>query len=177
VLGYSKQRSFTGGERRLIVNEAMRDGITKASDKHQLYRGTIHRWARRLGLEIPWRRFNIQEKRAILQEGISQRNWCDLSSLQNRPRALTVLALEIGTVESWLQQAHISLLHSTGPLDVHRSTGSASNRQETSIRCQTRLEAFRLAGILRGTRPLIVLIFPSYAVAPRLAFSRERYTI
>ena len=54
----------------MIVNEAIRDGITKASDKHQLYRGTIHRWARRLGLEIPWRRFNIQEKRAILQEAI-----------------------------------------------------------------------------------------------------------
>jgi hypothetical protein len=35
-----------------------------------IYRaGTIYRRARRLGLEIPWRsRFNIQEKRAILQE-------------------------------------------------------------------------------------------------------------
>ena len=53
----------------MIVNEAIRDGIIRASDKHQLYRGTIHRWARRLGLEIPPRsRFNTKEKRAILQE-------------------------------------------------------------------------------------------------------------
>ena len=71
MLGYSKHLSFTEGERRLIVNEAMRDGITEASDKHQLYGGTIHRWARRLGLEIPGRRrFSNQEKRAILQEAI-----------------------------------------------------------------------------------------------------------
>jgi hypothetical protein len=28
----------------------------------------------------------------------SQWNWCDLSSLQNRPRDLTVLAPEIGTI-------------------------------------------------------------------------------
>src|SRR5262249_2964473 len=71
VLGYSKHLSFTEGERRVIVNEAIRDGITKAGDRHHLSERAIYRWARRLGLEIPPRsRFNTQEKRAILQEAI-----------------------------------------------------------------------------------------------------------
>src|SRR5262249_31479179 len=38
----------------------------------------------------------------------SQWDWCDLSSLQNRSRDLTVLAPQIGTADSWLQQAHTS---------------------------------------------------------------------
>jgi transposase-like protein len=69
VLGYSKRRLSTEKEGIQIVNDAIAHGITKASEKYHLSGSAIHRWARRLGLQIPRRsRFNIREKRAILQE-------------------------------------------------------------------------------------------------------------
>jgi transposase-like protein len=73
-LGYcrSPRRSFTDEARRLIVNDAINDGIAKACDKHRLWAGTIHAWARQLGKKIPDQRsrFSTQEKRAIVEDGI-----------------------------------------------------------------------------------------------------------
>jgi transposase-like protein len=82
--GYTKspRRVFTEEERLQIVNDAIRVGITRVSKKHQLRRGTIHRWARALGLEIPnrRRRFSAQQKRAIVQEASDHKylRICDL---------------------------------------------------------------------------------------------------
>jgi transposase-like protein len=69
----SPRRVFTEEERRQIVDDAIRDGITRVSKKHQLWRGRIRGWARAFGLEIPTKRrgrFSAQQKLAIVQEGI-----------------------------------------------------------------------------------------------------------
>jgi hypothetical protein len=94
-----KHLSFAEGERRLIVNEAIRDGITKASDKHQLNKRRIYRWARRLGLEIPWQRFNTQEKRAILQEAIRNGTGVTCRAYKIVPGTLRYWRRNLGTVE------------------------------------------------------------------------------
>jgi hypothetical protein len=55
----------------LAVNDAIKDGITKACSKHRIRTIKIDDWARQLGREIPDRRskFSKLEKRAIVEEG------------------------------------------------------------------------------------------------------------
>ena len=66
----SPQRAFSQEERLHIVNETIRDGVIKASDRHHVSEGTIRRWAKTLGLEIPRHtRYSIQEERASSESG------------------------------------------------------------------------------------------------------------
>src|SRR6516225_9769339 len=46
----SLRRSFTEKEQLLIVKDAIRDGISKASRKHKVKGAKIHGWAQQLGL-------------------------------------------------------------------------------------------------------------------------------
>jgi len=72
-LGFTQslRRSFTKNEQLLIVKDAIRDGISKASRKHKVNGAKVHGWAQQLGLQIPKAagRFTVQEKLRILEEG------------------------------------------------------------------------------------------------------------
>src|SRR5262249_42251175 len=90
----------------------------------------------------------------------SQWNWCDLSSLQNRPRDLTVLASDLGTVGSQLQQAHTSPSFHRPSRPSTGGIGSALNRPGNPlVRCWPE-------SVYKSPRPLsatvtAVISFPS----------------